>query len=508
MALVSGPWRVSTCGLVSLAALALLACAQPSPEQEIGKASVFLVLPFEVEGQEDGAGYVGLATARSFAATLERAAGIQVLEVPETAAEPEAAGETHRITGMLSRDGESVLARVEMGDASGRSVLWETEMSWPVGDLSGLAFRLAKELVRANGISYPALYDYIGDLTGGPGMAESPLTEQAREAWRTSNREALLEASAGLVERFADDPAAHALSAWASMLAWDQDPSREEPLARLKERLATLARLDPSSPYDEFMLGYIYRSSGQAEEARVLYSRLLSRTDLSTVARSWALRQRSYTYAQAGNAEAARDDAEESVRLDPAHASGHVALSRALEALDLLDDAISSSRRALALQPDSWRQHQRLGLVLSRAGRHEEAVRSLDRACDMSGSQEACANLSVALIRGRDERRGRSVQAAAESMTASPWGYYNLACFSALAGERALAIERLRRSLDLGFADLLINTDPDLDSLRGDPEFQAIVTAVEERLSSRQQLSMSAFPWQARLSNNTEAAFS
>ncbi len=54
----------------------------------------------------------------------------------------------------------------------------------------------------------------------------------------------------------------------------------------------------------------------------------------------------------------------------------------------------------------------------------------------------------------------------------------------------------LRRASDLGFADALIMTDPDLASLRTDPEFKTIAEEIEDRIRIRRQLSDSVFPWQ------------
>ena len=60
--------------------------------------------------------------------------------------------------------------------------------------------------------------------------------------------------------------------------------------------------------------------------------------------------------------------------------------------------------------------------------------------------------------------------------------HYHLACYRALAGKRAEALDDLRRSIELGYANVLIQSDPDLDFLRGDPEFDALVTAIEDRI--------------------------
>jgi hypothetical protein len=80
----------------------------------------------------------------------------------------------------------------------------------------------------------------------------------------------------------------------------------------------------------------------------------------------------------------------------------------------------------------------------------------------------ACANLAVVLHRGGREEEARTAATHAESLAASGWGYYNLACFWSLAGKRT----------------------------------QAILEAVEDRLNSRRQLTKSVFPWQARIATS------
>ena len=61
--------------------------------------------------------------------------------------------------------------------------------------------------------------------------------------------------------------------------------------------------------------------------------------------------------------------------------------------------------------------------------------------------------------------------------------YYNLACLGARSGDRDEAMSRLREAVDRGFRWGGIVDDPDLDSLRGDPEFEAIVREVERRVA-------------------------
>ncbi len=60
---------------------------------------------------------------------------------------------------------------------------------------------------------------------------------------------------------------------------------------------------------------------------------------------------------------------------------------------------------------------------------------------------------------------------------------YDRACYKAVVGEKKEALQLLRRSIDLGYAGAYVLRDPDLDSLRGDPEFEAMIAEVIQRVS-------------------------
>jgi len=448
------------------------------------------VPPFIVHGEDVEAGYVSQAFADSVANNLKQANGLQMVG-GDAESNPE-----RILRGTLTRDGLEVRATLELLDPAAGITLWQTEAEATGGDLSDLASRLSRAAASAMGVSFPKLYPVITDLVGGSDMVASPLTEQALAALRQYNFGGFLADTNELVKQFETDPVAHVYNAWALVHVWSGAPERET-LTRLKDRLVELDRVDPASPYDELLHAFIYRSSGNPDWALELYTRVLARDDLATSARAWALRQRAYAYVQVGNSAAALSDADASVNLDPAGAANLVALSRALQEVDRLQEAFLRSRQALALEPSAWRHHQRSGVVLTRDGRFQEAAEYLARACELSNSQEACGNLAVALLRGGRVDEARRVAERTRKLAGSPWGMYNLACYWALAGEREPAVDSLRRALALGFADMMVSNDTDLDSLRDDPEFQKVITAIEDRLRTKKQVSESLFPFEA-----------
>jgi hypothetical protein len=69
---------------------------------------------------------------------------------------------------------------------------------------------------------------------------------------------------------------------------------------------------------------------------------------------------------------------------------------------------------------------------------------------------------------------------------------YNLACVQALLGDLTAAKASLRAAVDAGFAEVdLLEQDPDLASLRGDPEAADLIAAAR---ANRDRLSSSLSP--------------
>lgn len=64
--------------------------------------------------------------------------------------------------------------------------------------------------------------------------------------------------------------------------------------------------------------------------------------------------------------------------------------------------------------------------------------------------------------------------------------YYNFACINAIEGNRSEALANLKLALDTGWSWRGVETDTDLDSLRGDPEFEAMMAEIRRRLEAAQ----------------------
>jgi serine/threonine-protein kinase len=449
-----------------------------------------LVFPFEVRGQAEGAEYVGRSLAEALAINLAQAHELRVLPVPQKgeiegvgalarARAAERVGAGRLLAGAITRDGTQVRASVSLVDSAENRILWGTRMQAHDGDLPTLAMSLARAVAGELGATFPRMYDYIGNVSGSPAMAASPQTALAQEAMRAGDIASMRKATRELVEAFPDEPDAHALRTQALVLAWDADPTATR-RAALERSIRRLDETAPDNPYGASFRAYLLHQDGKSEAAIEAFSRVIARPDLTPSLRAWALRYRALAKEAVEGKQSALVDLEEAHRLDPANAWTFHILSRTLLSLGRTDEALTRARQAVALVPSFWRNHNALGSTLSELGRHEEARDAFEVACRLGNAQLPCALYALALLRTGDEAAAARAVERASKLTEDAHGTYNLACYWALTGHQKRALVALKRAIDLGFSGSLLTRDPDLASLREDPEFVALVGSLKK----------------------------
>ena len=215
----------------------------------------------------------------------------------------------------------------------------------------------------------------------------------------------------------------------------------------------------------------------------------------------------------------AREHGQRALTLDTFSAEAHTALGFA----DLMSgDATEAQRElrlAIQIDHDEWLAHRLLGGLFARIGNHEGASPLLQRAialrpthigsydhlydvlCKLDRYEEAIgvadrgialarrhltevpddqeARVHMALLQARmglvDEAR-ETIETARRLSPKDPYTAFHAACVHALLGEPSEAIELLREAQERGFhlpSEALRN--PDLETLRGRPEFQRLL---------------------------------
>lgn len=185
------------------------------------------------------------------------------------------------------------------------------------------------------------------------------------------------------------------------------------------------------------------------------------------------------------------DDAERAMRqaqaLDPLSRIASAALGFVFYHAGDLEAALTELERTLALDEEFELAHLWSGFVHERTGQLTEAVDAYRRAVESSGSAIARAALARGLILGGDVTRGRDLLAALEAEAAD--GYapaYEIAKVHEALGDRDATMEWLERGFDeRSHSMVFLSIDPQLEALRADPAFRALVSRVPVAAEAR-----------------------
>jgi tetratricopeptide (TPR) repeat protein len=220
--------------------------------------------------------------------------------------------------------------------------------------------------------------------------------------------------------------------------------------------------------------------------------------------------------------EEAQRASERALKLDPNSAEAHVSVGQALgikrryaEAVIAFDRAIEEDptlfeayylygrvlfesgdieksaklfEKARRVRPDDYQSPCLLGMALTQLGRLDEArhadqlaVESIEKYLELNPDEARAYSLGAnsAMRLGDKDRSKRWCQQAIELAPYDPLVLYNAACNLALLGEGEHALDGLERALEAGVAvGEWIKHDPDFESLRNHPRFQAIVKRI------------------------------
>jgi ParB family chromosome partitioning protein len=144
------------------------------------------------------------------------------------------------------------------------------------------------------------------------------------------------------------------------------------------------------------------------------------------------------------------------------------------------EEAIDCMKRTVDLDPGKYTYFYHLGLTLAIARRYPEAIQALEKTVELA-PQHILAHCSLA---GCYRRTGNAAESEKHLEIARPKldqeKAYNRACFASISGDVDQAIELLQiaMSTDKTPAEWLLR-DPDLDFIRDDPRFEAMIAGLD-----------------------------
>jgi tetratricopeptide (TPR) repeat protein len=171
------------------------------------------------------------------------------------------------------------------------------------------------------------------------------------------------------------------------------------------------------------------------------------------------------------------------LELNPRNAFAWDTLGGYHKTLGQYDEAILAYQQAVHLEPTKAFYFHHLGLVFAGTGRHEEAIDAFERVIEVDPNH----SLAHATLGGYYRKKGNEELAQkhieqARSLLAEDENEYNRACMEAICGNTDRSLELLE--LALKNRQSYVNwarKDPDLDFVRGDPRFHALLSEYAAR---------------------------
>jgi tetratricopeptide (TPR) repeat protein len=186
-----------------------------------------------------------------------------------------------------------------------------------------------------------------------------------------------------------------------------------------------------------------------------------------------------------GKFEEAAASARKAIELDPDDFIAHWTLGRIHFANGEFEDAYEVYRRVVKLKPEFLNAYSDLRMTCQRLNRQDDADLARGELLErmptylLQNPDDARQRMlyATALAEvGRKDEAVRECAMAIETSPGDPVMLYNVVCVYSRLGETQRAIETLRQAISAGYENFpWLHNDPDLDSLRGHPEFKALV---------------------------------
>ena len=166
--------------------------------------------------------------------------------------------------------------------------------------------------------------------------------------------------------------------------------------------------------------------------------------------------------------------------LDPSSMIVHHQAGQIYQSARMYREALQEYRRALMIQPGFGPTYSSIALAYRRLDQYADALeaeRQANAYWEPGGT--ASKDLQAVVTAYRTGGKRGFLQATLEFNKKHPGFAYYFAFDYALLGDNDRALQWLQKALDAHQALLLnMQNDPELDSLRGDPRFQAIVAKI------------------------------
>jgi len=253
-------------------------------------------------------------------------------------------------------------------------------------------------------------------------------------------------------------------------------PQEYNPRARAAAQKAV--ELDDSLAEAHTSLAYVFFVDFENEQSAKEYERAISLNPNYAMAHHWF---GSGVLNALGRFDQAIAEGKRALELDPASPIISASLGPIYKNARRYDEAIAQLRDTVEMHPEFYWAHRFLGVALELKGATAEAIAEYQRAFELNDDPVVLALLAHAEARIGKQNEARQILARLTEEAKTRYvPAYAFSVIHLALGEKDQALDWLEKGArdHDGLYSTFIKVDPYLDPLRGDPRFEALVSAV------------------------------
>ncbi len=253
-------------------------------------------------------------------------------------------------------------------------------------------------------------------------------------------------------------------------------PQEYNPRARAAAQKAV--ELDDSLAEAHPSLAYVFFVDFENEQSAKEYERAISLNPNYAMAHHWF---GSGVLNALGRFDQAIAEGKRALELDPASPIISASLGAIYKNARRYDEAIAQLRDTVEMHPEFYWAHRFLGVALELKGATAEAIAEYQRAFELNDDPVVLALLAHAEARIGKQNEARQILARLTEEAKTRYvPAYAFSVIHLALGEKDQALDWLEKGArdHDGLYSTFIKVDPYLDPLRGDPRFEALVSAV------------------------------
>jgi adenylate cyclase len=356
------------------------------------------------------------------------------------------------LDGSIRKAGKRVRISVQLIDASNGYQLWSERFDREIEDIFAIQDEIARSVLESLGLALTEREKFRFLKPSTTNIEAYEFYLRGRKLYHKWTRQSvefarqMFERAVRIDPRFAAAWAGLA-NAYVDLFRWSREPRDLEDAQRASEHAL---KLNPNSAEAHVSVGQALAIQRRFSEAAIAFDRAIEE--------------------------------------DPTLYEAYYLYGRAMFESAEVEKAVNMFQKAQSVRPDDYESRVLRAQALTELGRqdearraNEDAVQSIEKHLELNPDEARAYSLgaSVLIRLGETERSKQWTQQAMTLAPNDPLILYNAACNLAMLGESGHALDGLERALEAGVSvGDWIQHDPDFESLRSHPRFQAIVKRI------------------------------